>query len=43
MGTPPLLINRTLTLLVRLEAWLIRFISLPIGVDLVAVCRVQKE
>jgi SAM-dependent methyltransferase len=43
MGTPPPWINRLLTLLVRLEAWLIRFMSLPIGVDLVAVCRVQKE
>ncbi len=43
MGTPPPKINRLLILLVRLEAWLIRFISLPIGVDLVAACRVEKE
>jgi SAM-dependent methyltransferase len=43
MGTPPSWINSLLILLVRLEAWLIRFISLPIGVDLVAACRVEKE
>jgi SAM-dependent methyltransferase len=39
MGTPPPSLNAVLTVLVRFEAWLIRFLSLPFGVDLVAVCR----
>ncbi len=39
MGDPPGWANALLIGLLRLEAWLIRFISLPIGVDLVAVCR----
>ena len=39
MGAPPRWVNRFLTALLRLEAWLIRWIALPFGVDLVAVCR----
>jgi len=39
MGSPPKIINRLLIWLIKIEAILIRFISLPIGVDLVAVCR----
>lgn len=43
MGSPPAWINVILTAVLRLEAWLIRYLALPIGVDLVAVCRVQPE
>ncbi len=39
MGTPSKLVNALLTRLLKLEAWLIRYIPLPIGVDLVAACR----
>jgi SAM-dependent methyltransferase len=43
MGTPSQFTNSILILLGRLEAWLIRFIPLPIGVDLVAVCRPMNQ
>ncbi len=43
MGQPPPLINALLGWLLRLEAWLIRFVELPIGVDLVAVCRPERK
>ena len=43
MGRPPAPVNMLLIWLLRLEAWLIRFLPLPIGVDLVAVCRPASE
>lgn len=39
MGPPLMLINALLRFLLRLEAWLLRFVSFPVGVDLVAVAR----
>ncbi len=42
MGTPKKWINWILINVLKLEAWLISFISLPIGVDLVAVSRPRK-
>lgn len=39
MGAPSRRVNALLTALLRLEAWLIRRVALPFGVDLVAVCR----
>ena len=39
MGTLSRGVNALLTGLLRLEAWLIRRVALPFGVDLVAVCR----
>jgi len=42
VGNPPEFINRLLIWLVRLEAWMIGRVNLPIGVDLVALCRVRK-
>lgn len=42
MGQPGPFLNGLLGGLLGLEAWLIRYISLPIGVDLVAVCRPEK-
>lgn len=39
MSMPPRPVNALLSALLRLEAWFIRFFPLPIGVDLVAVCR----
>ncbi len=39
MGNPVAVLNMILIWLVKVEAWLIRFVPLPIGVDLVAVCR----
>jgi hypothetical protein len=42
MSQPAPLINSLLGWLLRLEAWLIRYVELPIGVDLVAVCRPEK-
>src|SRR5574341_164115 len=41
-GLPPMLINSFLIQLLRLEARFIRYTSLPVGVDLVAVCSRQK-
>jgi SAM-dependent methyltransferase len=43
MGSPPGWANRFLLQLSILEAWLIRFVSLPIGVDLVAACRPFRQ
>lgn len=42
VGNPPEFLNRLLIGLVRLEAWLLGRVNLPIGVDLVALCRVSK-
>ena len=42
MGKPIKIVNQILVALLRFEAWLIRFMALPIGVDLVAVCRVGR-
>jgi SAM-dependent methyltransferase len=43
MGKPPSVLNSFLTYLLFFEAWLIRYLELPIGVDLVAVCRPKKS
>ena len=43
MGTSRYLINQIMILLLRFEAWLLKTIELPIGVDLVAVCRIRKD
>jgi len=43
VGKPPEFINRLLIKLVSLEAWLLGRINLPIGVDLVALCRINKS
>jgi SAM-dependent methyltransferase len=43
MGKPPPLLNSMLASGLRFEAWLIRYLDLPIGVDLVAVCRPKKS
>jgi SAM-dependent methyltransferase len=43
VGNPPEFINRVLISLVRLEAWMLGRVNLPIGVDLVALCRVSKK
>lgn len=42
VGKPPEFLNQLLIALVRLEARLIGRINFPIGVDLVALCRVKK-
>jgi SAM-dependent methyltransferase len=39
MGSPPPFLNAVLIWVMRFEAWLIKRLPLPIGVDLVAVCR----
>jgi len=39
MGSPSEIINKLLIQLLRFESWFIQYIPLPIGVDLVAVCR----
>jgi SAM-dependent methyltransferase len=43
MGLPPRWANSLLIGLLRLEAWLIRFFPLPVGVDLVAVARPKRD
>jgi SAM-dependent methyltransferase len=42
VGRPPKLLNSVLIGLARLEAFLIRKVRLPFGVDLVALCHVDK-
>ncbi|HNB52561.1 MAG TPA: class I SAM-dependent methyltransferase, partial [Anaerolineales bacterium] len=43
MGLPPRWANAVLIGVLRLEAWLIRYFPLPIGVDLVAVARPDRD
>lgn len=43
MGHPPAFANALLTAALRLEAFLIRFVPLPIGVDLVGLCRKVED
>lgn len=42
MSNPPALINEFLAMMLSFEAWLIRYVALPVGVDLIAVCRPEK-
>jgi len=43
MSKPGRLFNNILILLLKLEAWLIQKVELPIGVDLVAVCKIRED
>ena len=43
MGNPPAIINTLLKIVMSFEAWMVRYFPLPIGVNLVAVCRPKGD